>query len=680
MQKQANRLINEKSPYLLQHAYNPINWFPWSEEAFEKAKREDRPIFLSIGYSCCHWCHVMERESFEDQEVADVLNSYFVSIKVDREERPDIDSIYMSFCQAVTGHGGWPLTVILTPEKRPFFAGTYFPKKSKYGQPGLLDILNEIIDAWQNRRNDIEKSSSEIIEALKTSLLPKKSDELSERIIHKAYSMLNNYFDSEYGGFGYAPKFPTPHNLLFLLRYYSAYGEKNALQMVEKTLQCMYKGGIFDHIGFGFSRYSTDQKWLVPHFEKMLYDNALLAMAYAEAFAATGYRLYAEITEKILTYILRDMKDHEGGFYSAEDADSEGVEGKFYVFEIDEIKEILGEEDAQLFCKYYNIKPMGNFEGKNILNMIGISLSEIENDNTLKHRLSLCRQKLYNYREKRIHPFKDDKILTGWNGLMIAAASISGRILGNEQYIYAAKKSSEFIMKYLVNEQGRLLARYREGEAGYFAYIDDYAFFIWGLIELYQATYENIFLKKAIEFTHDMISLFWDDKEGGFFLYGNDSEQLISRPKEIYDGAMPSGNSVAALNMLRLVRMTGDNELEEKAMSMFKVFGGNLIENPYSYTHFISAFMFANKSVKQIVIAGNKHNADTKIMLDECNKRFLPFTAVILNEQSETLHNIAPFVQSKVMIQNKATAYICENYSCKPPVSDTEMFIKMLEN
>ncbi|KXG75449.1 thioredoxin domain-containing protein [Thermotalea metallivorans] len=673
-----NRLVKEKSPYLLQHAYNPVDWFPWGDEAFVKAKAEDKPIFLSIGYSTCHWCHVMERESFEDAEVAEVLNRYFVAIKVDREERPDIDHIYMSFCQAMTGHGGWPLTVILTPDRRPFFAGTYFPKRSKYGHPGLMDLLYRIWDAWKNRRDELEKSSIEITQAVQSSVLDSTQDQLPQETIHDAYKELKHFFDPVYGGFGKAPKFPTPHHLSFLLRYYAATGEEEALAMVEKTLDGMYKGGIFDHIGFGFARYSTDQKWLVPHFEKMLYDNALLTIAYLEAFQATGNYRYAEIAEKVFTYILRDMSPVEGGFYSAEDADAEGIEGKFYVFDVQEVKEVLGEEDGQLFCKYYDIQPRGNFEGKSIPNLIGVSLADLEKDQELKERLSLCREKLYHYREQRIHPYKDDKILTAWNGLMIAAAAMAGRILDNIAYIHAAKKAAGFIMNHLVNEEGRLLARYRDGEAAYLAYIDDYAFFIWGLIELYEATFETIYLEKAIGLTRDMIHLFWDEKEGGFFLYGKDSEPLIVRPKEIYDGATPSGNSVATMNMLRLARMTGDRELEEKAMAQFYIFGGNVKENPNAYTHFMMAFLFANMPTKQVVIAGERGKEDTKRMLAELDRRFLPFATVIFNDGAEALHRLVPFVKNQGRIGNTATAYICENFACNIPTSDMAQFTKML--
>ncbi|MBB6216319.1 hypothetical protein HNQ80_002418 [Anaerosolibacter carboniphilus] len=620
----------------------------------------------------------MERESFEDHDVAEVLNKYFVSIKVDREERPDIDHIYMSFCQAMTGHGGWPLTVILTPEKKPFFAGTYFPKKSKYGQPGLIDILNRIQDAWENRKDELEQSSREIIDAVKTSVLDSNKDELEKEIIYTTYSDLKHFFDPVYGGFGKAPKFPTPHNLSFLLRYYAATGQEDALRIVEKTLDGMYAGGIFDHVGFGFSRYSTDKEWLVPHFEKMLYDNALLIIAYVEAFQVTGNYRYAEIAEKVLTYILRDMSPVEGGFYSAEDADSEGEEGKFYVFSVDEVNEVLGKEDAAVYSQYYDIKTGGNFEGKSIPNLIGIDLGKIENDPSLKEKLSLCREKLYHYREQRIHPFKDDKTLTSWNGLMIAATAYAGRVFDNIAYIHAAKKTAGFIMQRLVREDGRLLARYRAGEAAYPAYIDDYAFLIWGLIELYETTYETVYLKKAIDLTNDMINLFWDEKDGGFFIYGSDSESLIVRPKEVYDGATPSGNSVATLCMLRLARMTGNKEFEKKAMSQFHTFGGNVKDNPNSFTHFMMAYLFANMPTKEIVIAGERGKEDTQRMLAELEQRFLPFAVVIYNDGDPRLQELVPFVKNQGMVGNIATAYVCENFACNIPTSDIEQFIQLL--
>lgn len=675
--KYANRLINEKSPYLLQHAHNPVDWYSWSNEAFERAAREDKPIFLSIGYSTCHWCHVMERESFEDEEVADILNSNFVSIKVDREERPDIDSIYMTVCQALTGHGGWPLTIIMTPDKKPFFAGTYFPKDTRYGHSGLISILNNVREAWTNKRNELVSSSQKIISAIQDTKRSHDEEEIGRKTVHDTFRSMENLFDPNYGGLGTAPKFPTPHNLSFLLRYWNVRGSGRALEMAEKTLEHMYKGGIFDHIGFGFSRYSTDQKWLVPHFEKMLYDNALLAISYTEAYQAVGKALYKEIVEKIFTYVLRDMTSPEGGFYSAEDADSEGEEGKFYVWTVDEVKSVVGEEDGELFCEFHHITPTGNFEGKSIPNLLGQNLEHINNNVQLKNRLDAIRQKLFELREQREHPHKDDKILTAWNGLMIAALSHGGRVLNKQEYIDAAQNAVQFIFDKLTREDGRLLARYRDGESAYPAYLDDYAFLVWGLIELYEATFEPVYLDKALTLNRDMLEYF-EDEEGGLFLYGKDSEQLIVRPKEVYDGAMPSGNSVAALNMLRLARLTGDRGLEEKVDNQFEIFGGRVKENPVSYTYFIMALLFKEIPTKEIVIAGQKEGSDAKVMLDEINERFLPYSTIILNT-GEEVHRLVPFTKEQPQVDNEATAYICENFACNPPVTELDKLIPLLE-
>lgn len=453
-----NKLINENSPYLLQHAHNPVNWYPWCEEAFEKATKEDKPIFLSIGYSCCHWCHVMEKESFEDEEVAEILNKHYISIKVDREERPDIDSVYMKFCQAYSGSGGWPLSILMTPDKKPFFAATYIPKHSKYGLAGFVELLNSIKETWEFKREEVLNAGNRAQEALI------RSEELDiksineDKFIDSVMRNLHNVADFTYGGFGDKPKFPSPHNLLFLLRYWKKDENEHLLKIIEKTLDSMYKGGIFDHLGFGFSRYSVDEKWLVPHFEKMLYDNALLSYTYCEAYEATKNPLYKRIVENIFTYILRDMTSHDGGFYSAEDADSEGVEGKFYVFSPDEVKSVLGEEDGERYCKLFDITEKGNFEGKNIPNLINTSLSEIDTPKIQKE-INNLREKLYRFREKRVHPFKDDKILTSWNGLMIASLSYAGRVFDNKNYIKESEKAVTFILDNLSDEQGRLLAR-----------------------------------------------------------------------------------------------------------------------------------------------------------------------------------------------------------------------------
>lgn len=672
-----NRLVREKSPYLLQHAHNPVDWFPWSEEAFEKAKDEDKPIFLSIGYSTCHWCHVMERESFEDQEVANVLNEYYVAIKVDREERPDIDSIYMSVCQAITGQGGWPLTIIMTPDKNPFFAGTYFPKSGKYGYPGLVELLLKIKDAWASEREQLIETGNRITHAIKNSPHRINAEQAGEDTVHQAFRGYESSFDEVYGGFSGAPKFPMPHNLSFLLRYWKAENNDRALYMVEKTLEAMYKGGIFDHIGFGFSRYSTDKKWLVPHFEKMLYDNALLAYCYTEAWQATGKEIYKDVARKIFTYVLRDMTSTEGGFYSAEDADSEGEEGKFYVWQPEGVIEAVGREDGELFCKYYDISPQGNFEGKSIPNLINTRLKELGQDSGLMERLDTIREKLFQCREKRIHPYKDDKILTSWNGLMIAALALGGRAFNNEEYIQRAEAAADFIQKKLVRQDGRLLARYRDGESALPAYLDDYAFLVWGLIELYQATFKTYYLEKALDLNRQMLELFWDNDNGGLFLYGEDSEQLIMRPKEVYDGALPSGNSVALLNMLRLARMTGDAQTEDRARRQMEAFGGQVGHSPNSHSFYLMALLFSLQPTREVVLSA-KTIEDARAMLDKINIRFTPFSTFLLNVGKEELYKIAPFTRQQKMVGEKPTAYVCENFACRQPVTEADVLDGML--
>lgn len=656
--KTPNRLINEKSPYLLQHAHNPVNWFPWGDEAFEKAKKEDKPVFLSIGYSTCHWCHVMERESFEDQEVAKILNEHFVSIKVDREERPDIDTIYMSVCQAMTGHGGWPLTVIMTPDKKPFFAGTYYPKHSSRGMPGLMDILTQITSLWEHQREKLVSSGDEVTRAVQKSLLTHTKGVITEDALHKAFKHFEHSFDTHYGGFGRAPKFPTPHNLSFLLRYWKMTGRSAALEMVEKTLDSMYLGGIYDHVGFGFSRYSTDKKWLVPHFEKMLYDNALLAIAYLEAFQATGYERFAKAAREIFTYVLRDMTSPEGAFYSAEDADSEGEEGKFYVWTPDEIKQVLGEELGTKYCTTYDITKHGNFEGKNIPNLI---------ENGYVSGFEDAGKKLFEHREHRVHPFKDDKFLTSWNGLMIAAMAFGSRVLNEPEYSNAAERAAQFILKHLKRADGRLMARYRDGQVAHLGYVDDYAFLIWGLIELYQATFNNEYLKTAHELNKDMLKLFWDKDEGGLFLYGSDAETLIMRPKELYDGAIPSGNSVAAVNFLRLARLTGDPNLEETAKSQFEAFGGSVNEVPMGHTHFLMAAFLDITPPIDIALAGEPGSEDLLRLAEVINNSFRPNLIVSLNQSGKT------------SVDGKAAAYVCKDFSCLPPVTEQEQLIKMLD-
>jgi len=672
--KKPNRLIKEKSPYLLQHAHNPVDWHPWGDEAFDKAKREDKPVFFSSGYSCCHWCHVMERESFEDEEVAAVLNAGFISIKVDREERPDVDGIYMSVCQAVTGQGGWPLTIVMTPDKKPFFAGTYFPKHSMMGRIGVMDLLPRLQEAWTNNREDIKQSGEDIVKMLQQSKEVTKNPQLSKDILKEAYSQLEQRFDEEYGGFGTAPKFPTPHNMMFLLRYWKHFGEEKALAMVEKTLKSMWQGGIYDHLGYGFARYSTDQKWLAPHFEKMLYDNALLCCSYLEAYQCTGNKDFARVAEEILAYIFREMTDQEGGFYSAEDADSEGVEGKFYVFTRGQVLDALGEKEGTIFADCYNISSQGNFEhGTNILNLIGRDKSEFAKTvhfktGELEDILARGREVLYQVREERIHPYKDDKILTAWNALMIIAFAKAAQVLKKPQYAGIAQKSLEFIYSKLIRYDGRLLARYRDGEAAHLAYIDDYAFLLMALVETYQATLELKYLEQAAQLTRDMKELFWDKEQGGFYFYGADGEGLITRPKELYDGAIPSGNSVAALALQKLADLTGDSELSKLAKQQLQFFSGEATKYPAGYTYFMMAldYYFAEKI--KVIVVGSFAAVDTQAMLQMLQQSFLPAAGIVFYDSNG--ENVAEYKA----VNGKATAYICKNYTCLPPITDRQVF------
>ncbi|MDO8142013.1 MAG: thioredoxin domain-containing protein [Candidatus Brocadiales bacterium] len=679
-----NHLINEKSPYLQQHAYNPVDWYPWGEEAFQKAVRENKPIFLSIGYSTCHWCHVMEYESFEDEEVAKILNDNFVSIKVDREERPDIDNIYMTVCQAMTGSGGWPLNLFLTPERKPFYAGTYFPKTERYGNPGFIAILKQISNLWKTNKESVLKSSDQVVKVLQTVSEPVTTETLTQETLKHAYEQLRDNYDHIYGGFGSAPKFPTPHNYTFLLRWWKHSKDPTALEIVEKTLDRMGRGGICDQLGGGFHRYSTDEYWLVPHFEKMLYDQALLAIAYTEAYQATGNAFYADIVRGIFNYVLRDMTSPEGGFYSAEDADSEGVEGKFYVWTPDEVMKVLGEKDGKIFCDFYDVSKEGNFEEKNILHvdkeinafakLEGIKLEMIQ------EMLGKARAKLFTVREKRIHPHKDDKILTAWNGLMIAALAKGAQALNEPKYAQAAMRAADFVLNTLRRKDGSLLKRYRQGEAAIPGHLDDYTYFVWGLIDLYEATFEVKYLKTALELNKLMIDDFWDEKGSDFFFSGKRNEQLIAQTKEIYDGATPSGNSVAFLNNLRLSRMTGNPDLANISGQLMRTFAETVNNYPSGYAQFLCALDFALGTTREIVIAGESGSDDTKQILMEIRKRFLPGKVIILHpEKDKSIEGIIGFVKEQKAMDGKATAYICENYACKAPTNDMNQIKKILD-
>ena len=687
-----NRLINESSPYLLQHAANPVNWYPWGEEAFAKAKKENKPIFLSIGYSTCHWCHVMERESFSDDEVAALLNRDFVSIKVDREERPDIDQVYMTVTQMLTGRGGWPNTVFLTPDRKPFFAGTYFPKESRWGLTGLMDLLPQVVALWQRDRQNVIESADQITDLIATQRKPSAGTTLEKSILVKTRDMLGEIYDAEFGGFGPPPKFPTPHLYGFLLRQYHYAGDKLALEMAEKTLTHMRLGGIYDHIGFGFHRYSTDIQWLLPHFEKMLYDQALLALAYTEAYQVTDEKFYAQTAREILAYILRDLTSTEGGFYSAEDADSEEVEGKFYVWTVPQIQKAIGDEDTEVLKKIYNLKNEGNFKspeaevlvGSNIL-YLNKKLPDLAREMGMSERqlqrLEKNRVQLFKLRNKRVHPFKDDKILTDWNGLMIAALARAGQTLGEARYTDAAVRAADFVLRKLRAENGRLLKRYRNGYAGLPAHLDDYAFTVWGLLELYEATFEANYLQEALQINDQMITHFWDDTDGGFYITADDGEKLLIRSKDIYDGAIPSGNSVATLNLLRLGHLTGRQEYLKKAEDITRAFAGTVNRYPPGHCQLLVALQYVLNPNYEVVIVGRPEASDTRAMLAALRKPFLPGKVVLLRpadkKMAAAIIRLAPYTESMVAKNNRATAYVCTDFVCKLPTTD---IAQMLDN
>ncbi|HXZ94497.1 MAG TPA: thioredoxin domain-containing protein [Dehalococcoidia bacterium] len=689
----SNHLRNETSPYLRQHANNPVDWYPWGQEAFDKAQREDKPIFLSIGYSTCHWCHAMAHESFEHLEVARLMNETFVSIKVDREERPDIDNVYMSACQAMTGSGGWPLSIVMTPDKKPFFAATYIPRESRFGLEGMMQLIPHIRQIWATRRVEALNLSDKIATMLQQSSQDTAGGELDGATLNQAYEQFAECFDAQHGGFSRAPKFPTPHNLLFLLRYWRRSGNKAALDMVEKTLQTMRCGGIYDHIGFGFHRYSTDSQWLVPHFEKMLYDQAMLAMAYTEAYQATGKEDYGKTAREIFTYVLRDMMTPEGGFCSAEDADSEGEEGKFYLWTQEEVRQALGNEEADFVARVFNIEKDGNFteeatgkkSGANILHLrkpleeIAADLNLSQQD--LQTHLEAILQKLFVYRDKRVHPMKDDKILTDWNGLMIAALAKGAQAFDEPEYAEVACGTADFILENMRKANGRLWHRHRGEWTGVEANLDDYAFLVWGLIELYEATFDTSHLESALELTGDIVRHFWNEEGGGLYLTPDDGESLLVRKKEIYDGAIPSGNSVAMLNLLRLGRMTGNSDFEEKAAKIGRAFSRSIKQSPAAHGQLIVALDFGIGPCYEVVIAGNAQAKDTKAMVKALRTRFLPNKVVLLNrsdQESPDIAKLAKFTKNQSSIRGKATAYVCLNYKCKLPTTDINKMLELL--
>ena len=683
-----NRLVFEKSPYLLQHAANPVDWYPWSDEAFNVAKKLNKPIFLSIGYTTCHWCHVMEHESFEDSVVANLMNDAFINIKVDREERPDIDNIYMEVTQMVTGRGGWPMTIIMTPDQKPFFAGTYFPKNTRYKRMGMMELIPQIKDLWSTKNDSIIRSAKNIVSTLERRNSGSSRVELDyNQVLNSAFEKFKKDFDKINGGFkGSRNKFPKPHDYSFLVRYYNRTKDKDALNIVNKSLYEMKKGGIYDQIGFGFHRYSTDQKWLVPHFEKMLYDQAMLIHAYLDAYLITGDLFYRETIEETIEYILRDMTSKEGGFYSAEDADSEGEEGVFYIWSNEELKSILNDEQYPFIYDILEFDKKGNcrVEGHNtniphfklqweeIAKKYNISIQEAKND---YHSI---RKIIFDYRENRVHPQKDDKILVDWNGLMISALSRAGAIFNNKAYIHAAEKSTNFILNNLMNEQGELLKSYRNGPSNINAMIEDYAFFIWGLIELYQATFNSVYIDNALLLSNYQKSHFWDANKGGFFFTSDKSKKLLIRNKEVYDGAIPSGNSVSAYNYIRLSRILSKPEFEDISHNIIKTFSSNLKRFSSGYTMLLHAIDFIEGPSYEVIVSG-RENQSLEIFASLYNSN--QFNKVLIfNNESNKLDKNFSFLKSYISDDDgNPLVYVCKNYVCNLPTSNIDEMLLLLE-
>ena len=678
-----NRLVFEKSPYLLQHARNPVDWWPWGEAAFAEARRLDKPVFLSIGYATCHWCHVMEHESFEDPEVAALINERFITIKVDREERPDIDEVYMQVTQAITGSGGWPMTVMLTPDKHPFFAGTYFPKESMTGRPGIKTVVTELHKAWIEKREDVESTALSISEQLGGMMGGSPGGDLDKSIFDTAFEGFVSRYDATRGGFAMRPKFPVPPNLSFLMRYHLRSGKAEALEMVEKTLLEMRRGGIYDHVGFGIHRYSTDREWLVPHFEKMLYDQALVTMAYLEAFQVTGKEAYARTAREILTYVERDMTSKTGGFYSAEDADSEGEEGKFYVWSTADVKNILGEVDGAFFIETFHLEEEGNFLEEATRAKTGTNIPHLREEllDEASARFEGLRQKLFEKRESRIHPFKDDKILTDWNGLMISAFAKAAQTLDDDHYEHIATKAADFVLAELTDENGRLFKRHRQGESGLTAHIEDYTFMIRGLLDLYETNFEVRYLEKAIAFQAICDEFFWDKEKGGYFTVASDAEQLIVRAKSLYGGAIPSGNSMAIGNLSRLYRMTGRPDYATRNDELIRAFSGEIGKQPMVYPVALCGLDFTFGPAHEIVISGNRDSEDTRAMLTALRKGFRPNQVILLRtpENAATLAMLAPYTETQLSMNGKATAYVCRNFACKLPTNEIGKMLESME-
>ena len=680
-----NRLINETSPYLLQHANNPVDWYAWGEEALQRAQSEDKPIMLSIGYSACHWCHVMERESFEDPDIAAIMNEHFINIKVDREERPDLDSVYMSAVQTLTGSGGWPMTVFLTPEGKPFYGGTYFPPIDRGALPGFTKVLQGVAEAYRDRRGDVVSATQQLVSQLEHMTRTTRSlDPLTPDILHQAFQAMAPSYDFQNGGFGAAPKFPQPMTYEFTLRYHQLARSPRALEMVEMALQKMASGGIYDQIGGGFHRYSTDPYWLVPHFEKMLYDNALLSRLYLHAYQATEDSLYRRITEETLEYVLREMTGPGGGFYSTQDADSEGVEGKFFVWTEEEVEGVLGPENGVLVAGYFGVSEAGNFEGKNILNIpqgaesfaaeVGISLEELD------HAVSRAKPLLLEAREQRVHPGLDDKVLSAWNGIMMRSFAEAGAVLDRNDFVQAAAACASFVLEAL-RQDGRLLRSYRDGRASIKGYLEDYSFVADGLLALYEATFEHRWLAEARSLVDDMVDLFWDEEQGAFFDTGRDQEALVVRPRDFYDNATPCGASVAVDVLLRVALITGEQEYSRRAATSLRSMREYMTRAPLGVGHWLCALDFYLSTAKEIAIIGPRADGATRKLLETVYGRYLPNKVVVGSEPGADEEMMAdlPLIRDRGMVDGVPTAYVCQNYACQLPVTEPDALANQLE-
>ena len=681
----ANRLINETSPYLQQHAQNPVDWYAWDPEALERAKKENKPIFLSIGYSACHWCHVMEHESFENEEIAALMNENFVSIKVDREERPDLDSVYVEAVRLMTGSAGWPLSVFLTPDGKPFYGGTYFPPEDRGGMVGFSRLLKSVSEFYNTRRGDVVKATEQLLSMLRQSAaITHNEDPLTEEIMSEAFQALTTQFDRTNGGFGVRPKFPQPMILEFLYRYFLRTGNEEARLMADLTLGRMALGGIYDQVGGGFHRYSTDPFWLVPHFEKMLYDNALLVRLYLHGYQLTKQGIYQRIAEETLDYVIREMTDPAGGFYSAQDADSEGVEGKYFVWRPEEVKQVLGDDEGDLVCKFFDVTEVGNFEESNILHVphkieeLAQQLGLTEEDLTTS--IFDAQAKLLEVRQSRIAPDRDEKVLTCWNGLMLKSFAEAASILGEERFLQAAVKNADFILTHL-RQDGKLLRSYKDGATKVPGFLSDYAFLADGLLALHEATFDRRWLDEAINLGEEMVRLFWDELTGVFYDSSKEHESLVMRPRDFYDNALPSSSSVAVEVLLRLAVLTGDQDYRRRASVALRAMREHMAKLPTGMGHWLCALDFYLSSPKEVVVVGPRTEEGTRSLLSEIFSPFLP-NKVVLGQESDSGSSDEkfPLLQGRVLVDGKPTVYVCENYTCQMPVTSAEALAQQLQS